>query len=184
MVKLAASARLPLSDPRRTALDVSWSFSLPRLPGSDQLAARMAQAALGTIAAHPAPCEQIARAVGLACRYVLLNGLARRYRVTIGVDDARCAVSVTDYGYDQPAATGLPGTAGPPAPPPSYETTRLCQELSGQGVDGAKMDGVQVHHALDGAVLVRFRTQLPTPPGALESPPGTPGTSRSPDARG
>ncbi|MCQ4083797.1 hypothetical protein NGB36_25190 [Streptomyces sp. RB6PN25] len=196
MVKqLAASARLPLSDPRRSSLDVSWSFSLRRTPGSDELATRMTLAALTTVGGAQAACERIAEATGLACRYVLDYGFARRYRVTVGLDESRCAVSVTDYGYDQPAA---PPGGTPEVPTPSYETTRLCQELSECATDGMKLDGIQVHHALDGAVLVRFRAGLPIapvspvspivsePPSADDAgpPPVAPDTSRSPGARG
>lgn len=183
MVNLAASARLQLSDPRRAPLDVSWSFSLPRAPGSDRLAARMAQSALGTLGA--ADGAQVAGAMALACRYVLDNGLARRYRVTLAVDGPRCAVSVTDYGYDQPGAA-LPPGAGPPPPPAG--TTGLRRQLSAYRVAGAAVDDVQVHHAVDGAVLVRFGFRLLLPGEAGGGPfgpsPGLPGTSRSPDPRG
>jgi hypothetical protein len=169
MAKLAASSRLPLSDPRRTALDVSWTFSLLRAPGSEALAQRMSHAALDTLGEYGAIGARLAGAIGLACAYLVTHGRGRRYRVTLGVDGSRCGVCVTDHGYDQPA--------GAPAPPPP-ETTRLCQELADTG-----SDGVQVHHAADGAVLVRFRAQLPVPVDFPEPPPAR-DTSRSPRAQG
>ncbi len=175
MVKGTASARLPLSDPRRSALDVCCTFSLARTNGSDALAERMTHAALTTIGTHDVPCARIAEATALACRYVLDYGYARRYRVTLGMDDTRCTVSVTDYGYDQPP--DAPATAALHAPP-SHVTAELCHELSGQ------VDGVQVHHALDGAVLVRFRTPLPRSAHSPEPHPAAPDNSRSPSAQG
>ncbi|GAA1904003.1 hypothetical protein [Streptantibioticus ferralitis] len=181
MVKGTAAARLPLSDPRRSTLDVCWTFSLARADGSDALAERMTHAALTTIGTHDVPCAQIAEATALACRYVLDYGYARRYRVTLGMDDTRCTVSVTDYGYDQPP--DAPATAALHAPP-SHVTAELCHELSGHAVDGSRLDGVQVHHALDGAVLVRFRTPLPRSTDSPEPHPAAPDTSRSPSARG
>jgi hypothetical protein len=172
MAKLAASSRLPLSDPGRTALDVSWTFSLRRTPGSEALAERMTRAALDTLDEYGEVGASLAGAVGLACGYLVAHGSGRRYRVTLGVDGSRCNVCVTDYGYDQPAG----GTGVPPSSPPG--TTRLCQELAGTGTDG-----VQVHHAADGAVLVRFRAQLPVVVD-FSQPPPVPGHSRSPDAHG
>ncbi|MDX6332218.1 MAG: hypothetical protein QOI83_4601, partial [Streptomycetaceae bacterium] len=44
MAKLVSSGRVPppeLSCPSALVLDVSWTFSLRRTPGSDELAARM-----------------------------------------------------------------------------------------------------------------------------------------------
>lgn len=134
------------------ALDVSWTFSLCRTPGSDTLAARMSRSALEALGAADGCGKQVSQAVELACGYVLQHGLARRYRVTLGLEGPRCAVAVTDYGYDQP---GEHWRARQVEPAPSHELTTLCRELSEQ------MEGVQVHHALDGAVLVRFRTQVP-----------------------
>ncbi|MCQ4042422.1 hypothetical protein ACFOSC_16590 [Streptantibioticus rubrisoli] len=177
MVKGTASARLPLSDPRRSTLDVCCTFSLARASGSDALAERMTHAALTTIGTHDAPCAQIAEATALACRYVLDYGYARRYRVTLGLDGARCTVSVTDYGYDQPPDASASAALHAP---PSHVTAELCHELSGH----AGLDGVQVHHALDGAVLVRFRTPLPRSADSPEPHPAAPDTSRSPSAQG
>lgn len=129
MAKLAASSRLSLSDPYRSATDVSWTFSLRRAPGSDAPAARMSGAALETLA-YGAAAARVAEAVGVACGYVVAHGQARRFRVTLGVDGARCSVCVTDTGYDQPPAApdGMP-----PEPPSSDEATRLCRELTGAG---------------------------------------------------
>ncbi|MGW3241514.1 hypothetical protein [Streptomyces sp. NPDC001070] len=123
MAKLAASSRLSLSDPRRSALDVSWTFSLQRAPGSEALAARMSGAALETLA-YGAAGTRVAEAIGVACGYVVAHGQARRFRVTLGVDGARCSVCVTDTGHDHPPAVSR-GAA--PEPPSSYETTRLCR---------------------------------------------------------
>lgn len=147
------------TDARGASLDVSWTFSLSRAPGSDALAARMSRAALETLGAADHCGRHVSRAVELACGYVVQHGLARRYRVTLGLEGRRCAVAVTDYGYDQAAsrrdaADRAARTASSP------ELTVLCRELS------ERMDGVQVHHALDGAVLVRFRAHLPSPPPA------------------
>lgn len=139
------------------ALDVSWTFSLTREPGSDALAARMSRAALETLGAAEGCGRHVSRAVELACGYVMQHGFARRYRVTLGLEGPRCAVSVTDYGYDRSAAPH-DGRPGRHRATPSPELTVLCRELS------ERMDGVQVHHALDGAVLVRFRAHLPPSP--------------------
>ncbi|NEA56361.1 hypothetical protein G3I60_19980 [Streptomyces sp. SID13666] len=186
MAKLAAISRLPLSDPRRSTLDVSWTFSLHRTPGSDELAARMTCAALDTLGPYGQVSAQLAAAITLACGYVVDHGLAHRYRVTLGVDGARCTVSVTDYGYDKPLTV-------PPDPPHSYAATALCQQLAHPTENGARIDGVQVHHATDGAVLIRFRALLPaapadaaddSAPGLPQPPPAAPDHSRSPGARG
>lgn len=134
------------------ALDLSWTFSLSRAPGSDALAARMSRSALETIGAPGARGRQVSEAVELACGYVVRHGLARRYRVTLGLDGPHCAVAVTDYGYDQP---GEHWQAATDEPAPSRELSALCRVLS------ERMEGVQVHHASGGAVLVRFRTDLP-----------------------
>jgi hypothetical protein len=159
MVNPVRPSRLPLSDARRTELDLSWTFSVSRAPGSDLLAARMSRAALDVLGAADQDGKLVSEAVELACGYVVQYGLARRYRVTLGLDGPRCAVAITDYGYDQ----GAGGGQSPPAS--SHEVAALCRELSEQ------MDGVQVHHALDGAVLVRFRAHLPARP----APPDAPG---------
>lgn len=144
----------PQTDRRaRTALDLSWTFSLSRIPGSDELAARMSRSALETLGAGDGHGRQVSRAVELACGYVVQHGLARRYRVTLGLDGPSCAVAVTDYGFDQPGDHWRAGTADDPGP--SGEPAALCRELS------ERVEGVQVHHALDGAVLVCFRAQLP-----------------------
>lgn len=186
MAKLAAVSRLSLSDPRRSTLDLSWTFSLHRAPGSDELAARMTCAALDTLGPYGAVSARLADAITLACGYVVDHGFAHRYRVTLGVDGTRCTVSVTDYGYDQPPAV-------PPARPHSYAATALCQRLADPADGGAHIDGVQVHHAVDGAVLVRFRALLPDPAaesggdpaaGLPQPPPAAPDHSRSPGARG
>ncbi|MFJ4983108.1 hypothetical protein ACIP9H_04870 [Streptomyces sp. NPDC088732] len=182
MAKLAASSRLSLSDPKRSALDVSWTCSLRRTPGSDALAARLSRAALETLSCGPAGAR-IAQAVLVACGYVVTHGRARRFRVTLGVEDGHCSVCVTDTGYDQPSAHD---GGAPPEPPSSAETTRLCRQLAGAG-DEEPLDGVQVHHTADGAVLVRFRTRLPEPggtPPAHRSPPDAPDHSRGPGTRG
>lgn len=163
MVNPVRPSRLPLSDYRRADLDLSWTFSVSRAPGSDMLAARMSRAALDALGAADQYGRLVSEAVELACGYVVQYGLARRYRVTLGLDGPRCAVSVTDYGYDQGAATTW--SSEPPAAT-SHEVAALCRELS------AQMDGVQVHHALDGAVLVRFRTHLPAAPGPAADPGG------------
>ncbi|MCZ4118880.1 hypothetical protein [Streptomyces sp. H39-S7] len=186
MAKLAAISRLPLSDPRRSTLDLSWTFSLHRAPGSDDLAARMTCAALDTLGPYGEVSARLADAVTLACGYVVDHGFAHRYRVTLGVDGTRCTVSVTDYGYDKPLAV-------PPAPPHSYAATALCQQLADPAGNGAHIDGVQVHHATDGAVLIRFRALLPdaatetagdSAAGLPQPPPAAPDHSRSPGARG
>lgn len=194
MAKLAAISRLPLSDPRRSTLDVSWTFSLHRTPGSDDLAARMTCAALDTLGPYGPVSSQLATAIALACGYVVDHGFAHRYRVTLGVDGVRCTVAVTDYGYDKPLTV-------PPDPPHSYAATALCRQLARRTESGAQIDGVQVHHATDGAVLIRFRALLPaladgpgTEPAkgsvvrsaeALpQPPPAAPDHSRSPGARG
>ncbi|MFJ5217512.1 hypothetical protein ACIP98_22680 [Streptomyces sp. NPDC088354] len=182
MAKLAASSRLSLSDPKRSALDVSWTCSLYRAPGSDALAARMSRAALEILAGGTAGAR-ISQAVLVACDYVVTHGQARRFRVTLGVEDGHCSVCVTDTGYDQPPARN---GGAPPEPPSPFETTRLCRRLAGSG-DEEPLDGVQVHHTADGAVLVRFRARLPEPgepPPAHRPPPDVPDHSRSPDTRG
>ncbi|MDJ0339972.1 hypothetical protein QMK19_06805 [Streptomyces sp. H10-C2] len=186
MAKLAAISRLPLSDPRRSSLDVSWTFSLHRIPGSDDLAARMTCAALDTLGPFGPAGAQLATAIALACGYVVDHGFAHRYRVTLGVDGVRCTVSVTDYGYDKPLTVT-------PDPPHSYAATALCQQLAHHTDSGAQIDGVQVHHATDGAVLIRFRALLPAAAaepaagpatGLPQPPPAAPDHSRSPGARG
>jgi len=164
MVKPVHPPRTPLPDAKPDAsaaapLDVSWTFSLSRAPGSDALAARMSRAALDTLGAADGCGRHVSRAVELACGYVMQHGFARRYRVTLGLEGRRCAVAVTDYGYDQATASGGPAAART-GTAPSPELTVLCRELS------ERMDGVQVHHALDGAVLVRFRAHLPAAPRA------------------
>ncbi|MFD3450886.1 hypothetical protein ACFWVC_01770 [Streptomyces sp. NPDC058691] len=185
MAKLAASSassRLSLSDPKRSALDVSWTCSLRSAPGSDALAARMSHAALEILACGTAGAR-ISQAVLVACGYVVTHGQARRFRVTLGVEDGHCSVCVTDTGYDQPPA--LAGAA-PPEPPSSSETTRLCRQLTDAG-DAEPLDGVQVHHTADGAVLVRFRARLPEPGGTPRPhrpPPDAPDHSRGPGTRG
>ncbi|MFB7292567.1 hypothetical protein [Actinacidiphila glaucinigra] len=182
MAKLAASSRLSLSDPRRSALDVCWTFSLQRAPGSDALAARMSGAALETLA-YGSAATRVAEAVAVACGYVLAYGRARRFRITLGVDGARCSVCVTDTGYHRPPG-GLAGV--PPRPPSPDGPTLLCRALTGTGT-GAPLDGVRVHHTADGAVLVRFRARLPEPdgPGRPHRPsPDAPDHSRGPGARG
>ncbi|MEU1617933.1 hypothetical protein ABZ479_11605 [Streptomyces sp. NPDC005722] len=182
MAKLAASSRLSLSDPRRSALDVSWTFSLRRAPGGEALAARMSGAALETLAYGPA-AQRVAEAVAVACGYVVAYGQAPRFRVTLGVDGGRCAVCVTDTGYGRPPGGSAQGPAEPPSPD---ETTRLCRTLTGTGT-GGPLDGVQVHHTADGAVLVRFRARLPEPGGpgrAHRLSPDAPDHSRGPGARG
>ncbi|WP_189132291.1 hypothetical protein [Wenjunlia tyrosinilytica] len=166
-----------MSDARRADLDLSWTFSVSRAPGSDMLAARMSRAALDALGAEDQCGKVVAEAVELACGYLVQYGLARRYRVTLGLDGPRCAVAITDYGYDQPASYWHGGDL--PAPATSGEVAALCRELSEQ------MDGVQVHHALDGAVLVRFRTHLPPAPGTAPGPaarggPIGPAPARSP----
>jgi hypothetical protein len=168
MVNPVGPSRLPLSDARRTDLDLSWTFSVSRSPGSDLLAARMSRAALDALGAADQDGRLVSEAVGLACGYLVQYGLARRYRVTLGLDGPRCAVAITDYGYDQ--AVGSLGD-DPPAPASSHDVAALCRELSEQ------MDGVQVHHALDGAVLVRFRTHLPA---GREAPPARPSPADGP----
>ncbi|MET9874495.1 hypothetical protein ABZZ36_07700 [Actinacidiphila glaucinigra] len=181
MAKLAASSRLSLSDPRRSALDVSWTFSLRRAPGSDG-PGRPAGEVLETLA-HGSAATRVAEAVAVACGYVLAYGRARRFRVTLGVDGARCSVCVTDTGYHRPPG-GLAGV--PPRPPSPDGPTLLCRALTGTGT-GEPLDGVRVHHTADGAVLVRFRARLPEPdgPGRPHRPsPDAPDHSRGPGARG
>lgn len=182
MAKLAASSRLSLSDPKRSALDASWTCSLRRVPGSDALAARMSRAALEILSCGTAGAR-IAQAVLVACDYVVTHGQARRFRVTLGVEDGHCSVCVTDTGYDRPPAHS---GGAPPEPPSSSETTRLCRQLAGTG-DEEPLDGVQVHHTADGAVLIRFRARLPgtgETPRAHRSPPDAPDHSRGPGTRG
>jgi hypothetical protein len=131
-------------------LDVSWTFSLRRTPGSDELAARMSGAALGALGQYGRPVDpRTADAIGLACGYVVAHGRARHYRVALSIDGDHCVVSVTDYGYDQP---------GEPSSSSLYRTTRLRRALAGCG---PAADSIQVHHALEDAVLVRFRAGLP-----------------------
>lgn len=142
----------PLSSPRDPATDVSWTFSLARAPGSEVLAARMSYAALEILGVPDGCGGHISGAIELACRYVLRHGLARRFRVTVGIEGPRCLVAITDYGYDQPGSHWW--TKRSPATP-DHEVTGLCRAL------GDRMDTVQVHHALDGAVLVRFRSRFP-----------------------
>ncbi|TKA13423.1 hypothetical protein [Actinacidiphila oryziradicis] len=77
-------------------------------------------------------------------------------------------VSVTDYGYDQP---------GEPSSSSRCRTTRLRRALAGCGLAA---DGIQVHHALEGAVLVRFRAGLPVGCRQPQPPPAAPDHSRSP----
>jgi hypothetical protein len=212
MVKLAAPTYLPPRDADRPVLDVSWTFSVSRVPGSDALAARMTRAALDTLGGpYTAVGALLADATSVACAYLVVHSLARRYRVTLGVDGGHCAVTVTDYGYDHGP---LPG-GGQPVPEPGHDAVSdLCLRLthstarteagtgadtgsgSGSGTEsrfgtepaaGAPtVDGVQVHHAVDGAVLIRFRTQCPAPvaPPAPPAPPAAPDVSRSPGARG
>ncbi|MFJ1587309.1 hypothetical protein ACIOC1_28815 [Streptomyces sp. NPDC088197] len=184
MVKLAASAYLPPREADRPVLDVSWTFSVGRLPGSDELAARMTRAALDTLGGpYGGIGALITDATSLACAYLVAHSLARRYRVTLGVDGAHCAVAVTDYGYDH----GLPGDGAEPVPVPEPardEARDLCRRLAGAAAHPVTIDGVQVHHAVDGAVLIRFRAQLPHAPTVPPTPPAAPDASRSPGARG
>jgi hypothetical protein len=225
MVKLAAPAYLPPREAGRPALDVSWTFSVSRVPGSDELAARMTRAALDTLGGpYSAVGALLTDATSLACAYLVAHSAARRYRVTLGVDGGHCAVAVTDYGYDHGP---LPGDTGDPVPEPDRDAARdLCRRLAestayaaggtgpvttagtaagtaagagaetGAGTEGPgaapgpgapTVDGVQVHHAVDGAVLVRFRAQCPAPaapPSAPPAPPAAPDASRGPGARG
>ncbi|MFF6961011.1 hypothetical protein [Streptomyces sp. NPDC008317] len=182
MVKLAASAYLPPREADRPVLDVSWTFSVGRLPGSDELAARMTRAALDTLGGpYGGIGALITDATSLACAYLVAHSLARRYRVTLGVDGGHCAVAVTDYGYDH----GLPGDGAEPVPEPARDEARdLCRRLAEAAAHPVTIDGVQVHHAVDGAVLIRFRTQLPHSPTVPPTPPAAPDASRSPGARG
>jgi hypothetical protein len=223
MVKLAAPAYLPPREADLPALDVSWTFSVSRVPGSDELAARMTRAALDTLGGpYRAVGALLTDATSLACAYLVAHSAARRYRVTLGVDGGHCAVAVTDYGYDHGP---LPGDTGDPVPEPDRDAARdLCRRLAestahaaagtgpataagaaagagaetGAGAEGSgaapgpgpgapTVDGVQVHHAVDGAVLVRFRAQCPAPaapPPAPPAPPAAPDASRGPGARG
>jgi hypothetical protein len=60
MAKLVSSGRVPppeLSCPSALVLDVSWTFSLRRTPGSDELAARMSDAALGALGQYGRPVD-------------------------------------------------------------------------------------------------------------------------------
>jgi hypothetical protein len=68
------------------------------------------------------------------------------------------------------------GTSRRCLPPP--ETPLLCRQPADAG-----SDGVQAHHATDGAVVVRFRAQLPVPV-EFSQPPPAPDHSRSPRAHG
>jgi hypothetical protein len=236
MVKLAAPAYLPPREADRPALDVSWTFSVSRVPGSDELAARMTRAALDTLGGpYRAVGALLTDATSLACAYLVAHSAARRYRVTLGVDGGHCAVAVTDYGYDHGP---LPGDTGDPVPEPDRDAARdLCRRLAestayaaagtgpgaaagsatgpgsaagtaagaasgtaagsgteaGAGAEGPgaapapgapTVDGVQVHHAVDGAVLVRFRAQCPAPAAPPPAPPAAPDASRDPGARG
>ncbi|WUD75142.1 hypothetical protein OG937_27340 [Streptomyces sp. NBC_00510] len=129
MAKLAASSRLSLSDPQRSATDVSWTFSLRRAPGSDAPAARMSGAALRALA-YGTAATRVAEAVRVARGYVLAHGQARRVRVPLGVDRARRSVCVTDTGYGHPPTVPV---GVPPEPPSRDATTRLCRAPAGPG---------------------------------------------------
>lgn len=209
MVELAAPAYLPPREADRPALDVSWTFSVSRVPGSDELAARMTRAALDTLGGpYGAVGALLTDATSLACAYLVAHSAARRYRVTLGVDGGHCAVAVTDYGYDHGP---LAADSGGPVPETDSDAARdLCRRLAGctagstagsstgsaagsiaDAANGTRpdpgrptVDGVQVHHAVDGAVLVRFRAQCPAPAALPPTPPAAPDTSRSPGARG
>ncbi|MEW2517770.1 hypothetical protein [Actinacidiphila alni] len=172
MVELAAPAPRTPRDDEHAALDVSWTFSVSRVRGSDELAARMTRAALDTLGGpYGAVGPLLTDAASVACAYLVAHSVARRYRVALGVDGGHCAVAVTDYGYDH---TPPPGGTGGRVPEPDRAAARdLCRRLAESAVDG-----VQVHHAVDGAVLIRFRAQCPT------APPAAPDSSRSPGARG
>ncbi|MCZ2523353.1 hypothetical protein [Streptomyces sp. HB2AG] len=176
MAKLASSFPPPPAGHPAAPADLSWAFSLGRAPGSDQLAARMTRAALEALGAGSAHGARISHATGLACAHLLAHGCARRYRVALGVDGPRCSVTVTDYGFDLPAS----GCVGDPVTR-ARAAGELSRELSA-AAEGVRLEDVQVHHARDGAVLVRFTARLPAPGAAAAHT--VPGQRTGPDGPG